>query len=150
MVAQTAEIAGEAMTDLAARLGGDGEEALLVVNPDAARRPVRLVSDRPLPGGQPAEDGFVLASRDSVPAFSAVIARPTPMAAVTVTERSLENDFVRVELADDGTIERLYDKRARREVLDGRRQPALDLPRPAARLRRLGPRGRLPTNRRAS
>jgi alpha-mannosidase len=119
VVAQTSEIAGEAMTDLAARLGGDGDEALLIVNPDAARRPVRLVSDSPLPGGQPAEDGFVLASRDSVPAFSAAIARPAPFAAVTVTGRSLENDFVRVELADDGTIARLYDKRAHREALDG-------------------------------
>ncbi|HEX3408251.1 MAG TPA: alpha-mannosidase, partial [Caulobacteraceae bacterium] len=119
VVAQTDEIAGEAMTALAARLGGGGADALLIVNPDAARRPVRLASDQPIPGGQPAEDGFVLASRESVPAFSAVVARPPPFAAVAVTERSLENDFLRLELAEDGTIARLYDKRARREALAG-------------------------------
>ena len=119
VVAQTAELAGEAMTALAARLGGEGGDALLIVNPDAGRRPVRLVSDQPLPGGQPAEEGFVLASRDSVPAFSAQVARPAPFSAVIATERSLENDFLRLELADDGTVARLYDKRARREALAG-------------------------------
>jgi alpha-mannosidase len=119
VVAETAEIAGAAMTALAGRLGGEGDEALLIVNTDAGRRPVRLVSDEPIPGGQPAEEGFVLASRESVPPFSASVTRSRPLAAVTVTERSLENDFLRLELADDGTIARLYDKRARREALGG-------------------------------
>jgi alpha-mannosidase len=119
VVAESAEIAGEAMTSLAARLGGEGPDALLIVNPDAGRRPVRLVSSEPIPGGQAAEEGFVLATRESIPPFSAVITRAPPLTGVTVTERSLENDVLRLELAEDGTIARLYDKRARREALDG-------------------------------
>jgi len=119
VVAQTAEIARAAMQALASRLGGEGEETLLIVNPDAGRRPVRLVSSTPLPGSQPAEEGFVLASRESAPAFSAQLGRPRPFSAVTVTERTLENDYLRLDLADDGTIARLFDKRARREALDG-------------------------------
>ncbi len=119
VVAQAAEVTGVAMTALAARLGGDGEDALLIINPDAGRRPVRLTSDQPIPGGQAAEEGFVLASRESAPPFSASIARPAGLGGVSVTERTLENDYLRLQLADDGTIARLYDKRARREALGG-------------------------------
>ena len=50
VVAQAEEVAGAAMTALAARLGGEGEDALLIVNPDAGRRPVRLVSRPADPG----------------------------------------------------------------------------------------------------
>ena len=39
---------------------------------------------------------------------------------VTVEARVLENRFLRVEFGDDGTLTRVFDKRAEREVLDGR------------------------------
>ena len=32
----------------------------------------------------------------------------------------IENQFLRVEIASDGTLSRVYDKRAGRECLDGR------------------------------
>jgi alpha-mannosidase len=120
VVAAAGDVSRTAMTELAARLGGEGEPALLVVNPDAGARPLRLVSGQPIPGGQAAEDGFVLAAEEVVAPLAATILRPTPKGGVAVAARSLENDLVRVELADDGTIGRLWDKRAGREALDGR------------------------------
>jgi alpha-mannosidase len=114
-------VADAAMADLAARLGGDGEAALLVVNPDASPRPLRLASPDPIPGGQAAEEGWVLAADAVVPPLSAMIVRPAaPAASVVVGPRSLENRFLRLELGDDGTLTSVFDKRAGREALDGR------------------------------
>ena len=66
------------------------------------RRPVRHRERRRLPGGQAAEDGFVLASDTRVPALGVLTGRPTPAIGVSVTARALENAFLRVELGDDG------------------------------------------------
>ena len=57
-----------------------------------------------------------LASR----ALGAVTGRPTPASGVRVGPRALENAFLRVEIGDDGSLTRVFDKRAGREVLDGR------------------------------
>jgi alpha-mannosidase len=83
-------------------------------------RPVRLESADPLPGGQAAESGYVLASRANVPALGTLTGRPRPASGVKVDARRLENDFLRVELADDGTLVSIFDKRAGREALGGR------------------------------
>ena len=120
VVASAEDVSQAAMSALAERLGGEGDEALLVVNPDAAPRPLRLVSDAPILGGQPAEDGFVLAATDILPALSAAIVRPASDATVKVEARALENRFLRIDFADDGTLASVFDKRAGREVLAGR------------------------------
>jgi len=130
-VAAAAEAAAKAALDeIAARLATSGEDdpgdagredpALLVVNPDASPRPLRLCSDTPIAGGQAAEEGFVLAAEEIAAPLSISILRPTPDASVAVEARALENRFLRVELADDGTIARIFDKRFRREALAGR------------------------------
>ncbi|HEY3797295.1 MAG TPA: glycoside hydrolase family 38 C-terminal domain-containing protein [Caulobacteraceae bacterium] len=120
VVEAAGEVADAALSELATRLGGaGGDDALLVVNPDAAPRPLRIASATPLPGGQKAEDGWVLAGRESVPALSAAIVRSIADGVVSVEARALENRFVRVEFADDGTVTRLFDKRAGREALAG-------------------------------
>ncbi|HEV7159321.1 MAG TPA: glycoside hydrolase family 38 C-terminal domain-containing protein, partial [Caulobacteraceae bacterium] len=90
-----------------------------IVNPDLNARPVRLTSAEPLPGGQAAEEGFVLASDARVPPLGALTGRPIPAAGVEVGPLHLENAILRVELADDGTISSIIDKRANREVLAG-------------------------------
>ncbi|MGH6971498.1 MAG: alpha-mannosidase, partial [Caulobacteraceae bacterium] len=113
-------VSAGAMAELAANLGGEGEAALLVVNPDAAARPLRLVSDKPLPGGQKAEDGYVLTGAETAAPLTAAILRPTPDASVKVEARALENRFVRIEIAADGTLASVFDKRAGREALAGR------------------------------
>jgi alpha-mannosidase len=120
VIAEAGRAADAAMDALATKLGGAGAPALLVVNPDASPRPLRLTSDEPILGGQAAEDGYVLAAAETVAELSAAIVRPTPAPAVHASERSLENQFVRLELAGDGTIVSLFDKRAGREALDGR------------------------------
>jgi alpha-mannosidase len=119
-IAAAGVIADRALADLAQRLEGEGEAGLLIVNPDLNPRPVRLTSPVPLPGGQASEDGYVLASDAQVPALSVLTGRPAPALGVRCDARSLENDFLRIELADDGTLSRVFDKRAGREALAGR------------------------------
>lgn len=94
------------------------EEGVLVVNPDLAPRPLRLSSESPLPGGQAVEGGCVLAGMRLVPGLSAaVVTGAHAPSGLTVEERRLENADLRVEIASDGTLESVYDKRAGREVL---------------------------------
>jgi alpha-mannosidase len=114
------EAAQAALVEIAARVGGEGEAGLLIVNPDLNPRPVRLESAEPLPGGQAAEGGYVLASATRVPALGALAGRPAPALGVKVDTRSLENDLVRVELAEDGVLLSVFDKRVGREALAGR------------------------------
>ncbi|HXV01062.1 MAG TPA: glycoside hydrolase family 38 C-terminal domain-containing protein [Caulobacteraceae bacterium] len=120
VVAAAAAAAGSALAFLEGAMAGDGEAGLMIVNPDLAPRPVRLESATPLPGGQAGENGFVLASAAKVPGLGALTGRPAPLAGVEVDERRLENDLVRVDFADDGTLASIWDKRAGREVLTGR------------------------------
>jgi alpha-mannosidase len=95
-----------ALRRLAARLDGDGA-GVLVVNPDLTPRPIRL-HDPVLTGG-------------TLEGLEARVVEPRPPAhPVIATGRTLANDLVRVELAADGTLAGVHDKRAGREVLDGR------------------------------
>jgi alpha-mannosidase len=120
VVAAAGETAAAALADIADRLSAAGEPGLLIVNPDLNERPVRLESAAPIPGGQAAEAGYVLASSARVPPLGALTGRPAPEASVTVGARWLENGFLRVEVGDDGSLTRVFDKRTNREVLDGR------------------------------
>jgi alpha-mannosidase len=120
VVAATGKASADAMDDIADRLAGPGEDGLLVVNPDLNERPVRLQSATPIPGGQAAEEGFVLASDARVPGLGALTGHVPRQTSVTVEARVLENRFLRVEFGDDGTLTRVFDKQAEREVLDGR------------------------------
>jgi alpha-mannosidase len=62
-----------------------------------------------------------VATADEVPGLGArAVVDPQPVPGLSVSESHLENAHVRVELADDGTLARVLDKRAGREVLDGR------------------------------
>ena len=45
---------------------------------------------------------------------------PAPTSSVGVRDNVLENDLLRVEVGTDGSIESLFDKRAQREVFNGR------------------------------
>ena len=123
-VVSMAERAAEAaLREIANRLGAGAAGAapgLVIVNPDLNERQVRIESAAALPGGQAAEDGYVLASDTRVPTLGVLTGRPTPAIGVSVTARALENAFLRVEVGDDGSLTRVFDKRAGREVLAGR------------------------------
>src|SRR5260370_5518895 len=91
------------------REAGDGR---FVFNPDLNARVLRLHSDQPIAGGQPAEEGFVFSSDEIVGPLGARTGRMEPAnGPVHATRRTLENRFVRVEVGDDGTIRRIFAKR---------------------------------------
>jgi alpha-mannosidase len=103
------------------RAAAGGKPAVLVVNPDLSPRPLRLEASHDLPGGQAVAGGSVLAGDRSIPGLAAAtIVDSAPVAGLTVTETRLENALVRVDLAADGTLASVYDKRAAREALAGR------------------------------
>ena len=120
VVGAAGEAADAALGAIAERLGEGGEPGLLIANPDLNERPVRIESATPLPGGQAAENGFVLASDARVPPLGVLTGRPAPAGGVSVSDRVLENGLLRVELGDDGALASVFDKRVGREVLDGR------------------------------
>jgi alpha-mannosidase len=98
------------MGELELRLGGEGD-GVLVVNPDLSARPVRVEL----------ADGTALTAPGTVAGLEAVVVAPTePPAPATADGHVLENALVRVEIGDDGSLARVYDKRVQREVLAGR------------------------------
>jgi len=128
-----------ALDALAARVPAEGpaDPALLVVNPELGPRPLRVhlpaeAADA-FPSTQRIEDGVLLSGAAPVPGLAVAVVRPGPApAGPSVSERHLENDLLRVELGDDGTLARVFDKRVGREVLAGRGNQLwayVDLPR---------------------
>ena len=112
-VIQAAKVAQDnAMDALASCLPAGSEEAFLVVNPSLSPRRLDL----------PLEDGQILYGEGSIaPLGVAVIAKAAlrPAGTVSVTERSLENDLIKVTLADDGSIASLLHKPTGREAVEG-------------------------------
>ncbi|HEX4213403.1 MAG TPA: glycoside hydrolase family 38 C-terminal domain-containing protein [Candidatus Dormibacteraeota bacterium] len=127
-LSEAIEIAGRAMDAnldaLAPAVGGGaGQEAALLVNPDLSTRPLRVRLDQALPGAQPVEGGFVATGVEALEGLSAHILLgaevPPADSAARAFEGGLENGRVRLDLADDGSIASIHDKRAGRPVLDG-------------------------------
>lgn len=125
-VAQAADAVRDAALERLAQDVPAGETAaLLVVNPELQPRPLRVTlpaEAAPLvPGAQRVADGLVLCGPERIPGLSVTSLRPSGApAGLSVSERHLENDLLRVELAEDGTLASVYDRRAGREVLAGR------------------------------
>lgn len=115
-------IIGSQLDDIAGRLAPTGDRpGLLVVNPDLSPRPLRVELNHEFPGAQPVEGGSVLSGTQTVPALGARVALDlSPEAGLSVSPNHLENTFVRVTLDETGCIASICDKRADREVLDGR------------------------------
>jgi alpha-mannosidase len=118
--------AGEAIEQALGRLrpavapSGD-RPAVLLVNPDLSARPLRAVLPAELPGAQRVEAGWAVTGSQPVAGLEAVMlleAEPPPEPA-SADGRRLENEFLRVELADDGSLASVFDRRAGRETLAG-------------------------------
>ena len=127
--AELAEVTAAAARAIAGALGrlapavappGD-RPAVLVLNPDLAARPLRLALAEPLPGAQQVAGGWVLTGADPLAGLEAavVLGAGEPAGPAGAEGRRLENAFLRVELAEDGTLASVIDKRAGREALDG-------------------------------
>ena len=111
-----------ALERLATAVAPRGEHpAALVVNPDLAARPLRLVLSDPLPGAQAVAEGWAFTGATPVAGLEAVVVTggDNPGPGALAEGRCLENEFLRVELAADGRLSSVYDRRAGREVLDG-------------------------------
>jgi alpha-mannosidase len=112
----------DGMARLADRLlTPSSDQTIFVVNPSLSPRPLRLELEGEHPGAQKTENGSVVAGAQVVAGLSAsTVTEATPADGLSVSESHLENELVRVELAADGTLERVYDKVADREVLTDR------------------------------
>ncbi len=95
-------------------------DAVMAVNPDLSARPFRVEFDQPVPGAQPVENGSVLTSEELVPGLGArTMVGATPAGTLSVSPEHLENQYLHVDVAPDGTLTRIFDKRAARDVLSG-------------------------------
>lgn len=110
------------LSELAQRIVPHGPHAAtLVVNPDTSPRSLRLQADTALSGWQVVEGGSVACGPGRIPGLSAAVVFPaSPPEGLTVSPHHLANAFVRIEIAPDGTLSRLWDARLGRDVLDGR------------------------------
>ena len=97
------------------------QDGIVVVNPDLSPRPLRAVSGTALPGGQTVDGGYALSAPDVVSGLSVTAKSTTaPPGPLTVSPTGLENAFLRVTVATDGTLSSVIDKRSNRECLAGR------------------------------
>ena len=122
VIAQAGELIDERLKELAERLVEPGDRpALLLVNPGLQPRPVRVELAAPFPGAQEVEGGSAVSAATAIPGLGLeALVEAAPAGELSVSERCLENALLLVRLASDGTLESVWDKRARREVLDGR------------------------------
>lgn len=103
-----------ALAEIAQRLpAGNTSDALLIVNPSLDARRCEIVTP----------EGARLVGASDIPALGVTVisrsAIKTPKP-VEATARTLENEILKVTLADDGTIESLYHKPSGRESIEGR------------------------------
>jgi alpha-mannosidase len=110
VVAGAGEVAGRALGELAGRLEPGEGDAVVLVNPDLSPRTIKACVDG-VPFTAPGTVAGLEVRRLPV---------GEPAGGLSAGPGFLENDLVRVEVAADGTLARVYDKRAGREVLDGR------------------------------
>jgi alpha-mannosidase len=110
VTAAAGEVIAARLAELGEQLAGGDGEALLVVNPDLSPRPLRAEA-----GGAAVSSALEIAGLEAV-----VVCETPPAGGLSVSTERLENDVVRVTLAADGTLTSVRDKRAEREVLDGR------------------------------
>ena len=113
---------------LADALPHGDETTLLVVNAELGERPLRLALDAvdaaSLEGAQAVEGGAVFASDLRVPGLAAIALRAAAAveparSPARATPTRLENAFLRVDVAEDGSLASVVDLRADREVLAG-------------------------------
>ena len=118
---QAEAVAQTGLKQLAGAVTPGERPGLLIVNPELNERPMRAELSEAVPGAQAVADGFVISDRRTVPGLAAAVHLDcTPLAGLSVSKHHLENALVRIELADNGTLARVLDKRAGREVLAGR------------------------------
>jgi len=122
VVTKAGEVSWEKLRALAQAVVPAGNtDGIFVVNADLSGKPLRVELSEEVAGAQAVEGGFVVSSPQEILGLSAnVLLNLPPPSELSVSERHLENALLRVELAEDGSLARIYDKRHGREVLAGR------------------------------
>ncbi|GAC1445431.1 MAG: alpha-mannosidase [Chloroflexota bacterium] len=93
---------------------------LLIVNPDLTARPIRLQLQHDAAGAQKVAGGYVVTHEGFLPGLGCTVrTNPVVTESMGVSVQHLENNFVRVHIASNGTLSSVWDKRAGRESLDG-------------------------------
>lgn len=122
IVARSEAIAASALETIAGSKSG-ATKGLAVANLSGSAKPSwQLVSKVPLPaslGAQQVGEDYVTASDRALAPLSVGFVAEASTRKVTVTANSLENDLVRVELDQHGRITSIFDKRRKRELVDG-------------------------------
>lgn len=122
VVARAGRAIDDELDELAGHLTTPGDrDALLVFNPDLSARAMRVELPGAFAGAQEVEGGSVLTGDRTIEGLEARTIEPGPAERLlTVSTNHLENESVRVDLDASGVLERVFDKRASREVLAGR------------------------------
>ena len=122
VVARSDAITTEALAKIAALKTG-ATQGIAVANLSGSRKARWQVSSaEPLPAGLAAQeiDGGYVAASDTPLAPLGIGFVSTPSSArVSVTDKVMENDLVRVEIDAHGRIGSIFDKRRGRELVDG-------------------------------
>lgn len=121
VVQQAQVVIQDGLGKLSATVPPGEREGVLLVNSDLSPRPLRAHLGAAVPGAQAVADGFVISDQRTVDGLSAgVYLDASAPDGLNVSETHLENAWLLVELSADGTLARVYDKQAGREVLSGR------------------------------
>ena len=122
VVQRAARSIDDGMKELGRLVSTPGDRpALLAFNPDLSERPLQIEFPGDVHGAQRVEGGCVLTDgRPIGPLEARTVAGVEAPADISVSTDHLENEFVRVELDDAGSLTRVVDKRAGREVLTDR------------------------------
>ncbi|WP_137149999.1 glycoside hydrolase family 38 C-terminal domain-containing protein [Devosia sp. FKR38] len=122
IVARSEAIAAQALARMAGRSSG-AQQGLAVANISGTAKPHwQIQSHEPLPASlapQQVGDLYIAASDRALAPLSLGFVAEASTRRVTVSDRQLENDLVRVTIDAHGRIASLFDKRRNRELIDG-------------------------------
>jgi alpha-mannosidase len=104
------------------RLGGTGKD-LIGFNSLPWDRTTYMVTPEPQQGSQPVRGGYLV--RVNLPSVGAAeIKHQAPSATVSVTNKDacyeIENEFLKIKLRKDGTLDSVFDKETGREIIRSR------------------------------
>ena len=122
IVARSEAIATDALARLAALQTGDLDGLAVANLAGSTKSHWQIESGEPLPtglGAQQVGDRYMFASDQPLPPLGVGFVAESSKSKVSVADRLLENDLVRVQLDEHGRIASLFDKRRERELIEG-------------------------------
>jgi alpha-mannosidase len=122
VIARSEAVAAAALGRIASRHTGDLAGVTVANLSGSAKAHWQIQSSTPLPDGlapQQVGNSYVVASDRALAPLSVGFVAGSSARTVTVGDRLLENDLVKVVLDSHGRIASIFDKRRKRELVDG-------------------------------